>query len=195
MDSAPSPKLQNGTAIADDDDAFLIIERGRFLAQYWFSASPRHPLMFHAAYNALQNLMQLPDIGQQYVPFVTGPRALVDGWESFLGRRGQRYPKAGHYVGGGLDNRTATVKGSRIETSLWVQRVAVSGNKKNTGYESMGIVNYRDTQLQSNNISCFSLMLQTAHNNMNNNKKSRTESGLHVERSSTTFDLKWQRRP
>jgi mannosyltransferase OCH1-like enzyme len=86
MDSAPAVNLQNGTAIANDDDAFLIIERGGFLAQYWLSASPHHPLMFHATYKALQNLMQLPDIGQQYVPIVTGPHALVDGWESFLGQ-------------------------------------------------------------------------------------------------------------
>jgi hypothetical protein len=156
------------------------VERGRFLAQYWIATSPRHPLMFHAAFKALQNLMQLPDIGQQYVPTVTGPRKLVDGWEAFLGRRGRyaRYPRPGLYVGrsssdagtgssgsGNNRNRTATVKGPAKEANRWVQRLAVTSAVKHKGYESMGIVNYRNAhKVPSNNVSCYARMLQTAQN-------------------------------
>jgi mannosyltransferase OCH1-like enzyme len=183
MDSAPGYNLLNGTAITADDDAFLIIERSGTLAQYWLSASPKHPHMFNAVLMALKNLMNLEDVGSQFVPRTTGPLVIVNSFKAFLGQggrnpslgRGGRHPSPGHYIG--LGNRTVTVIGSVRETNSWVLRDAIPKSSINHGYASMGIVNYRNLQRKPNFVSCFARMLETANTNK---RKREIESGLPI---------------
>jgi mannosyltransferase OCH1-like enzyme len=78
IDNSPGPWLWNesGSAITNTTDALFEQERGRFPSQYFFAASPHHPVMYLAVQNALLRVMEVKSIMKQYVPFVTGPGAI-----------------------------------------------------------------------------------------------------------------------
>jgi mannosyltransferase OCH1-like enzyme len=84
IDSAPGNLFQNGTVIADDDDAWFVVERIGTLSQYFMASSPKHPLMHLAVTVTLRRLLEVQVIGKQYVPYVTGPGALKEAWNHFL---------------------------------------------------------------------------------------------------------------
>ena len=78
IDNAPGPWFWNetGSVIINATDALFEQERDGFPSQYFFAASPRHPVMYLAVQNALLRVMQVQSIKRQYVPFVTGPGAI-----------------------------------------------------------------------------------------------------------------------
>jgi mannosyltransferase OCH1-like enzyme len=84
IDSAPGHLFKNGTVIADDDDAWFVVERIGTLSQYFMASSPKHPLMHFAVTVTLRRLLEVQVIGKQYVPYVTGPGALKEAWGHFL---------------------------------------------------------------------------------------------------------------
>jgi hypothetical protein len=83
MDAAPGPKFENATIIKDDDDAWFVVERIGIPSQYFMAASPRHPLMYLLVTVTLRRLLEVQDVGTQYVPYVTGPGALKEAWMLF----------------------------------------------------------------------------------------------------------------
>jgi len=78
IDNSPGPWLWNesGSAITNATDALFEQEKGGFPSQYFFAASPHHPVMYLAVQNALLRVMEVKSIMKQYVPFVTGPGAI-----------------------------------------------------------------------------------------------------------------------
>ena len=78
IDNAPGPWFWNktGSAITNTTDALFEQEKDGFPSQYFFAASPHHPVMYLAVQNALLRVMEAQSIKRQYVPFVTGPGAI-----------------------------------------------------------------------------------------------------------------------
>ena len=78
IDNAPGPWFWNetGGVITNATDALFEQEKDGFPSQYFFAASPRHPVMYLAVQNALLRVMEVQSIMKQYVPFVTGPGAI-----------------------------------------------------------------------------------------------------------------------
>lgn len=91
IDAAPGPKFENATIINDDDDAWFVVERIGIPSQYFMAASPRHPFMHLLVTVTLRRLMEVQNVGLQYVPFVTGPGALKEAWMHFT----YSYPNEG----------------------------------------------------------------------------------------------------
>ena len=91
MDSAPGEKFVLSdnvtTIISDDDDGFFVVERVGCISQYFMATSPRHPFMFMAVQQVFARLLDTDSIGEQYVPFVTGPGALKNAYIRFMGRK------------------------------------------------------------------------------------------------------------
>ena len=78
IDNAPGPWLWNetGSVITNETDALFEQERDGFPSQYFFAASPHHPVMFLAVYQLMHRVMDVASVQRQYVPFVTGPGAI-----------------------------------------------------------------------------------------------------------------------
>jgi hypothetical protein len=172
IDAAPGFRF-NATTIQPDDDAWFVPEGLGVLSQYFLSASPKHPLLYMAVLETLNRLFNVPNLVDQYVPFVTGPGALKTAMIYFM----QSFPPppgnsgsgtvespyhrihAGRYVG--IHNRSVTVCGSKQTTSEWIRRTAVNGAKKREGFATMGQVRYHEMQRQMSperqqqlNVSC-----------------------------------------
>eukprot|EP00557_Chaetoceros_sp_GSL56_P001852 CAMPEP_0176490204 /NCGR_PEP_ID=MMETSP0200_2-20121128/7740_1 /TAXON_ID=947934 /ORGANISM="Chaetoceros sp., Strain GSL56" /LENGTH=498 /DNA_ID=CAMNT_0017887483 /DNA_START=591 /DNA_END=2084 /DNA_ORIENTATION=- len=111
IDNEPGPKFLNASLITDDMDSLFEQEGGGFPSQYFFAASPHHPVMYHAVHHTISRLMEVQSISEQMVPFVTGPGALKCGVESTIDNG---YPSKGIYKDPST-NRTITVVGSRRE--------------------------------------------------------------------------------
>jgi hypothetical protein len=84
MDAAPGPKFENGTVISDDDEAWFVVERIEIPSQYFMASAPQHPLMYLLVTVTLRRLLEVRTVGEQYVPYVTGPGALKDAWKHFI---------------------------------------------------------------------------------------------------------------
>lgn len=78
INNSPGPWFWNetGSVITDVTDALFEQERDGFPSQYFFAASPHHPIMYLAVQNALLRVMEVKSMMRQYVPFVTGPGAI-----------------------------------------------------------------------------------------------------------------------
>ena len=87
LDNAPGPLFVWNNALKDGDgrastiisgemDALFEVEIGRFPSQYFFAASPHHPVMYFALQNAIGWLLDVNDVDLQRIPFITGPGAL-----------------------------------------------------------------------------------------------------------------------
>lgn len=89
LDAAPGPLFvpKNGTSsviISDSDQAWFVVERIGIPSQYFLASAPKHPLMHLLVTVTLRRLLEVPSVGEQYVPFVTGPGALKEAWQHFL---------------------------------------------------------------------------------------------------------------
>jgi Glycosyltransferase sugar-binding region containing DXD motif len=84
MDAAPGPKFENATAIRDDDEAWFVVERIGIPSQYFMASAPKHPLMHLLVTVTLRRLLEVQNVGEQYVPLVTGPGALKEAWQHFI---------------------------------------------------------------------------------------------------------------
>ena len=141
--------------IQDDDDAFFVVEELGVLSQYFMAASPKHPLMYLAVQNTLSRLLEVPHVGNQVIPQVTGPGALKMAFKYFM-----RTPdttengrvRQGKYVGVG--NRQVTVVGHKVSGSFnYVVRAAVSG--KWGQYKHMNMKHYSAIAKKKFNESCL----------------------------------------
>jgi mannosyltransferase OCH1-like enzyme len=67
IDNAPGTKFQNVTVIKDSDDAWFVIELIGVLSQYFMAALPKHPYVYIAILGLLHRVLDVKEIGNQYV--------------------------------------------------------------------------------------------------------------------------------
>ena len=155
IDNAPGVLFVENL-IADDDDSFFVIESFGVLSQYFMAASPRHPLMYLSVLHTLHRLLEVENIGMQYVPFVTGPGALKNAFISFMEAKGTKtYHKVrpGSYTG--IANRTVRAVGTRATSNYYVKRNSLPGKEKSDGYAAMGMKHFSKSGEPQRNKSCF----------------------------------------
>jgi hypothetical protein len=131
FDNAPMKGFREGDAIKDSDDAWFPLEGLGVVAQYFFAASPRHPIMYYSLHYALLAIWNLESIHNNKAPYTTGPRATKNGVILFLKAVGEEtdgYIPAGRYVG--TNNRSITVVGNKTNSREFVDRGGVSDKKK-----------------------------------------------------------------
>ncbi|GKY92933.1 hypothetical protein MPSEU_000262300 [Mayamaea pseudoterrestris] len=140
--------------ISPDDQAFFVIEQGKFLSQFFMASKPKHPLMFLLVQHILHRLLSLNQVDKQYVPYVTGPGALKAAYIHYMNAQGPNEPnKKGHssryhnpneegvFVGA-LDNSTVTVRGNNTESTKYIERNVI--RRKNVAYAAMNMTHYSD---------------------------------------------------
>ena len=163
MDNLPG-KLFNETTITPDMDAFFLQEGGGWISQYFFAIAPKHPLMFLAVHDAMQEMHQLEDTGNFHVPQKTGSGATKRAFLYFMGVNSRpkeedinlySKPPKGTYHGITKGNRTVTVEGSRRTSGKWVGRSAIKGDVKKDGWNKMNITHYQTVKKKPSNKSCF----------------------------------------
>ena len=76
LSSISRPHLEfNSSTIRHDDDSFLLVEFNGYMAQYFLTASPRHPMMFFALTFAVEAVLHASNAKRMYAAYLTGPRA------------------------------------------------------------------------------------------------------------------------
>ena len=146
MDSSPN-KFSVST-ILPVDDAFFPLEKLGIPAQYWFAASPRHPVMYLSAKHALQTMAFRDDIANNNAAKTTGPGAYKTGFilfQQFAGLETNGYVEEGVYRG--AHGRSARVIGTKTNSNEWIIREGVKG--KTGGYEQMGMTHFSGTRYVS----------------------------------------------
>lgn len=143
MDS--SPNKFNVDSIAPTDDAFFPIEMLGIPAQYWFAASPRHPVMYLSAKHAMQVMAFRDDISNNNAAKTTGPGAYKTGFilfQQFAGITTNGYVEEGVY--NGAHGRSVRVVGSKTDSNQWIIREGVKG--KGGNYAQMGMTHFHSTK-------------------------------------------------
>jgi len=143
MDS--SPNKFNADSIAAEDDAFFPLEMLGIPAQYWFAASPRHPVMYLSAKHGLQTLAFRDDISNNNAAKTTGPGSFKTGFILFQQLKGivtNGYVEEGVYMG--AYGRSVKVVGSKANSNEWVIREGVKG--KGGSYAQMGMTHFHATK-------------------------------------------------
>ena len=167
MDNTPGP-LFNSTTIGPDVDAFFLQEQGRFPSQYFFAVSPKHPMMFLAIHDVMNNMHTAADTGKFYVPAVTGPGSIKRSMLQFMGHNSSwtnemintyAYPTKGVYVGKVHGNRSVTIEGSSSSSHHWVNRGGVRGQEKSDGWRLMNVTNYQEVNKEPTGRSCIQHLL------------------------------------
>lgn len=149
IDNAPGPLFLNGELISHDMDSLFEVDKmGGFPSQYFFAASPHHPVTYYMVQHTISRLLEVPNIANQNVPLVTGPGATKSGVISTINNG---YPKAGFYTG--LYNRTVDIRGTRGRVrpeSSYLLRSIVQDKKRI--YGSMGMKFYgRQAKIDTKN--------------------------------------------
>jgi mannosyltransferase OCH1-like enzyme len=168
-----APKAFNATTILASDDAFFVVENMGIPSQFFFAASPRHPLVYLLVTAIMHRLYDLPDFYNQYVPYVTGPGALKIAVQHFMKAHPPHVPPgtvrlpeqrsslnkvpAGIY--NGLGNRTMTVVGTKKRPDFYIIRNAV-GNKQQL-FRDMGMKHFSKVQRKATNESCWRQLYST----------------------------------
>ena len=152
MDNAPAEKFLQGKFIPPDADAWFLRSHKGYLSQYFFAASPRHPIMYLTLRLCLEELIHdVADAGDWYVPGITGPHAIKRAFEEFAKMTGKDVQQ-GTYQGKGVwaaENRTVTVfgmweKGVNAHNDYvyreapWLRR-----KTRSEGWTKMGFTNYQ----------------------------------------------------
>jgi hypothetical protein len=157
IDNAPGKKFENGTAIQDADDSWFVVERIGIMSQYFMAASPKHPFLYICVMRCLSRLMDVTEVGTQYVPYVTGPGVVKQAMTTFMrsldNASAYNKVKKGKYVGVG--NRSITIGGGRGASLAFVERESVKGIHKKGGFAAMGMTHFSRTKNKKLKISCF----------------------------------------
>ena len=143
MDS--SPALFTVDSITNTDDAFFPLEKLGIPAQYWFAASPRHPVMYLSAKHSLQTMAFRDDISNNNAAKTTGPGAFKTGFilfQQLIGIETNGYVDEGTYTG--AHNRTVRVVGSKANENEWIVREGVKG--KGGDYSKMHMTRFHDAR-------------------------------------------------
>ncbi len=149
IDCSPSSKF-NTSSINNNDDAFFPLESLGIPSQYFFAASPRHPIMYLSAKHALQTLSFRGDIAYNNAASTTGPGAFKTGFilfQQLAGISTSGYVTEGIYLG--AHGRSVRVVGSKELPHEYVLREGVKGNKKRD-YAQMGMTHFHNTQERFN---------------------------------------------
>ncbi|EEC45219.1 predicted protein [Phaeodactylum tricornutum CCAP 1055/1] len=180
MDNAPGPYFNASTIRPNLDKAMFVVESGGFLSQYFAAAAPRHPLVYLWIQSCLHRLLDLHDVTNQYVPFVTGPGALQAAMQHFMGTQGPKLPsrpsndahqasttttaqdrydsfrwvRAGTYQGVIGTNATVRIEGSRQTSDVWWIRRNVIPRKKRV-YQQMNMTHFGSIPRWVSNESCW----------------------------------------
>jgi len=171
VDDGPGDLLLRDPAAAlrlvdGNDAAFVEIKHrgGGQISQNFLAFSPGHPLMYLAVLECSRRLLELQDVGGQYIPYVTGPMALVSAWRQFLqlpwaaddDMKGRPPLTEGRHVG--LNNRTVTVVAGRANAKDYIKTFALNGAKPEF-YRVLGIQDYernpRRNRKNSDGVTCF----------------------------------------
>jgi hypothetical protein len=168
-----APKAFNATTIVASDDAFFVVENMGIPSQFFFAASPRHPLVYLLITAIMHRLYDLPDFQNQYVPYVTGPGALKIAFQHFMKAHPPHVPPgtvrlpeqrsslnkvpAGIYTG--LGNRTVTVVGTKKRPDAYIIRNAV--RNKQQLFRDMGMKHYSKLTRRATNESCWRQLYET----------------------------------
>jgi hypothetical protein len=147
FDSAPNKF--NVDTITNDDDAWFPLEKLGIPAQYWFAASPRHPIMYFSAKQALRSLSWRTDIGSNNAAKTTGPNAFKIGFIYFQRLVGN--PSTGYVTEGlyhGIQNRTVKVVGTKESSNEWIIRETIVG--KGNQYGQMGMTHFHGASRKFN---------------------------------------------
>jgi hypothetical protein len=163
MDNAPNQLFQQGKAIANEDEAFFVVDTSGVLSQYFMAAAPRHPVMYLLVSKIIQRLFSLNSVDRQYVPRTTGPGALKFAFIAFMNDQGKnifegagdcntnrnfRYnlPKNRTYTG--WDGWKVTVAGHKHGADDYVIRSSVKTKKQ--AYEAMNMSHFDQQSALSN---------------------------------------------
>jgi mannosyltransferase OCH1-like enzyme len=162
-----APRRFNATTILATDDAFFVVENMGIPSQFFFASSPRHPVVYLLITAIMHRLYDLPDMYNQYVPYVTGPGALKLAFQHFMKAHPPHIPPgtvrlpsqrsslnrvpAGIYTG--LGNRTVTVVGVKRRPDEYILRNSV-GNKQQL-FREMGMKHFSKVQRTATNESCW----------------------------------------
>lgn len=171
MDTAPGEDFfrkpdNTTTIISSNDDGFFVVERIGVLSQYFMATSPRHPLMFMAVQQAFSRLLDTNSIGEQYVPYVTGPGALKNAYIRFMGRTSGGKVTEGTYTSPNT-NRSITVVGRRGNSDRYIQRESVMPIHKRQGYKLMGMTHFSRAGDPTLNVSCYEHLYHVANSPKN----------------------------
>jgi len=159
MDNAPNTLFL--PSLTPEMDAYFVQEGGGWLSQYFFAASPRHPIMFLAVHDVLNQMANLLDVGNFYVPVVSGPGATKRAFLHFMDLNATNAdavagayskPDAGHYVSTYYPNHSVDVVGSRQTGNNYVIRDSVRGPAKGAAWVAMNVT------VRSTGISMFRLL-------------------------------------
>ena len=152
FDNAPTDGFLQGNAIQPTDDAWFPLEALGIIAQYFFAASPKHPIMYTSLHSALMEIWNLDSIHNNRAPYTTGPHATKIGFIEFMKAAGtvtNGYIPAGVYIG--MHNRSVTVVGDKARPHEFVNRGGIRGKKKD--YEMMGMQHF-SSQRRGHRHSC-----------------------------------------
>lgn len=176
MDNAPGPFFTE--SVLRDEEAFFVVEREGFLSQYFFAARPRHPLMFLLIQCILHRLMDLNDVENQYVPFVTGPGALKTAFAHFMQVQVQNLPRrrqqqvdvyatfqkvrAGLYHNFGTSVRVVGTR--KTSEADWIHRNVLFGKKRL--YLAMNMTHFGAIPRRISNESCWQRVMSVEMKNL-----------------------------
>lgn len=152
FDNTPERGFQQGNAIHPTDDAWFPLEALGVVAQFFFAASPNHPIMYTSLHWGLRAIWSLDSISNNKAPYTTGPRATKNGFIDFMavvGVQTNGYIPSGIYVG--MDNRSVTVVGNKTRPHEFVNRGGV--RNKLGEYAQMGMMHF-SKQRSGQRVSC-----------------------------------------
>lgn len=155
LDDAPTKNLAKslGEAVQKHTtiDAILLATSPHVVSQSFMLTSPQHPLLQMALLQVLSNLLDLSDIGQQYIPYTTGPHAWQSAYAAFM-----RLPQTGRQRVFRKDTRLVGVGNWSVtllpnynephnesESPLLLNATAISGEDKSAYYSLVKGVDYQ----------------------------------------------------
>lgn len=165
IDDAPGPLLQSlvqQQELPNDDQegVFFQLPNGG-LSQNLFWIAPKHPLMYFAVLEVYHSLLELEDVGAQYIPDVTGPSALGRAWTKYLG--GQRKPKQKRTYKG-IGGWTMAILATKEESHLYMNVSALDPYKADY-YEAIQAQDYErhkgKSHQEANGKSCFQVLYES----------------------------------
>ena len=168
--------------IVQDNDAYFIPESSTWFAQFFLSASSRHPIMFLALTFALENVLRSPNAKRTYAAKITGPGATKNAHLRFM---------RGHYpdLFGNETHVFTQYNGTRSIriSSNHILRANVFGRRKSEIFSKSNVTHWlgrRNTDTFKNipEKSCFELL------NITGDQNGFTENGEYVEFLITDFE-------
>lgn len=162
-------KLFNATSIGSEVDGYFLRSNIGLPSQYFFGIAPKHPLMWYAVNDVLQQMMQLEDVGTFYVPGTTGPRCMRRAWLKFVGITNKgisskeynswAYPTEGIYKGKLNDRRTVNIVGNDETREQYVRTSKLHWAKK-TDWKLMNYTDYYQLNKVPRNKTCLQVLFE-----------------------------------